>query len=67
MTDNQEFKNGLERFLNKVELKKQAFREAWMREHKKNPKHFPLDMPDGNEGLWYEFFYNFLLQEGDTL
>lgn len=32
------------------------FEQAYHEAHRKNPVQYPLEMVDGQEGLWFEFF-----------
>lgn len=36
------------------------FKERYVDKHNINPEQYPLYMKDGQEGLWLEFFLNFL-------
>ena len=36
------------------------FEKKYHAKHEENPNNYPLIMQDGNEGLWLEFFLNFL-------
>ena len=32
------------------------FERTYRESHRQDPERFPLEMIDGNEGLWFEFF-----------
>ena len=49
----------LDSFLAEMRADLSAFEEHWRREHEANPQRFPMVMPDGNEGAWYEQFIAF--------
>jgi len=34
------------------------FEKMWRDKNKENPEMYPLEMTDGNEGLWWEFLHN---------
>lgn len=34
----------------------ELFEKAYNASHRLNPEHYPLEMADGQEGLWFEFF-----------
>lgn len=35
------------------------FEAAYAAKALKNPEHYPLELPDDNAGLWFEFFTDF--------
>ena len=41
----------------------EAFEKWWMKEHKKNPEHFPLEFPEDDAGSWTEQFIWFMTHE----
>lgn len=45
----------LDDFLQEAKEEIARFEEMWRTEHEKNPEAYPMEMPDGNEGLWWEF------------
>jgi len=36
-----------------------AFVAYWVAENKANPEQFPLELPEDNEGVWFELFEEF--------
>lgn len=52
----------LDEVCNELQLGLQDFRAAYRRKHKENPEHYPLELPENNAGLWYEFFITFVLE-----
>lgn len=49
----------LDSFVSEIEGDLAAFKVDYLANHKVNPEHYPLDMADGNEGLWFEMFIDF--------
>lgn len=49
----------LDEFLEETRLHLEAFAHDYRRQAEANPEHFPLILPDGQEGLWFEFFTSF--------
>lgn len=47
-------------FVSDIQEQVLIFKEQYMIKHYENPNQYPLIMQDGNEGLWLEFFMNFL-------
>ena len=43
------------------------FEKMWRKKNAENPEIYPLEMPDGNEGLWWEFLHNNGVEGGRTL
>ena len=35
------------------------FKRDWKKNNEKNPEQWPLEMEDGNEGLWWEMFMEY--------
>lgn len=57
----------LDEFIKEQQIKLESFKKYWMENHKKDPESFPLEIPEGNCGLWYEMFENFEdMNEDDT-
>lgn len=50
----------LSMFVSDIQERVLGFKEKYMIKHYENPDQYPLIMQDGNEGLWLEFFLNFL-------
>jgi|GEM_PF-6399349 hypothetical protein len=48
-----------------VEAKKNvdSFEKWWIEQNKRNPIDFPMELPDGNEGLWWEFLANHRVEQ----
>lgn len=42
-----------------------AFCADWLKNHEENPEHYPMEMPEGNEGLWFEMFNDFEMEADD--
>jgi len=53
----------LDEFLNEARHSLDMFEDMWRRKHSDNPEHFPMEMVEGNEGLWWEMFLGF---DGDA-
>ena len=45
----------LNNFLHEAREELIRFEKKWREEHDNNPEAYPLEMSDGNEGLWWEF------------
>ena len=45
----------LDKFLEEARAEIVRFEAMWRAEHAKNPEAYPLELPDGQEGLWWEF------------
>lgn len=45
----------LDDFLKEAREEIARFEKTWREEHEKDPETYPLEMRDGNEGLWWEF------------
>lgn len=50
----------LEDFIKETKKDLDRFYRYWTFEWKQDPENFPLTMEKGNEGLWWEFFEEFL-------
>ena len=48
----------LEDFLIEARESITAFEKQWRTKHVETPEMYPLEMSDGNEGLWQEFLHN---------
>lgn len=49
----------LEDFLIEAREELVKFEKTWRENNAKNSEHFPMELPDGNEGLWWEFLRDF--------
>jgi hypothetical protein len=49
----------LDEFVREAKMEIDRFEAWWRTKHEENPEHFPLQMEDGNEGLWREFLHDF--------
>ena len=45
----------LDQFIEEVENSVQEFAREYRENNKVNPEHYPLELPDENSGLWWEF------------
>lgn len=53
----------LEQFVAEVKVEIEDFAADYRRQHAANPEHYPLDLGDDNEGLWIEFFMDFMTRD----
>ncbi len=53
----------LSAFVEDEKLRLAAFERYWIKKNHENPKHFPLQMEDGNDGLWFEMLQVFRLED----
>jgi hypothetical protein len=58
---------GIDDFVEEVRRDITRFQAAWHAKHKENPEHYPLELPADNEGLWFEFFMDFMTSGSETL
>lgn len=57
----------LEEFMAELRTDVDRFEKWWREMNTKEPDYFPLVLPDGNEGVWFESFTNFALDgESET-
>ena len=49
----------LKQFIDDEKHRMELFEKWWLSEHKKNPVHFPMEMPDENAGVWFESWIDF--------
>lgn len=49
----------LDQFADEVRSSIEAFVADYRKNHEQNPEQYPLELPTGQEGLWYEFFMDF--------
>ena len=49
----------LSKFVEEIQRDIKAFEEDYLKHHKENPEHYPLEIPVDNDGLWFEFFIDF--------
>jgi hypothetical protein len=49
----------LDEFIREAKEELDRFETWWRTKHEEDPENFPLQMEDGNEGLWREFLTNF--------
>ena len=52
----------LDDFISESLKEVQQFREAYMAKHIENPDHYPLQMAEGNDGIWLEFLLQFMTE-----
>ncbi len=50
----------LNAFCSDVAEQVKKFEQAYLEKHRQEPQKYPLDIPVGNEGLWLEFFLDYL-------
>ncbi len=50
----------LDQFVAEVKADIEAFAADYRAQHDANPLHYPLELESGNEGLWIEFFMDFM-------
>ncbi|WP_274644163.1 hypothetical protein [Pseudomonas serbica] len=53
----------LEQFVAEVKVDIEAFAAEYRASHAANPEIFPLKLGDNNDGLWLEFFTDFMTRE----
>lgn len=53
----------LEQFIAEVKVDIEAFAADYRASHAANPEHYPLELGDNNDGLWLEFFTEFMTRE----
>jgi len=51
----------LDAFMAELRAEVDLFEIYWRKNHKKVPDEFPMVMPKGNDGIWYEMFTDFWL------
>ncbi len=49
----------LDEFVQNEKRRLQEFKKAWLKAHQTHPNSFPLQMPEGDEGLWDESLADF--------
>lgn len=49
----------LDAFMAQLRTDTELFETAYRKKAEENPEHYPLEMKDGNEGLWLEFFMDY--------
>ena len=54
-------------FIKEEQARLRKFKVWWEKNHTTNPEHFPLQMEDGNEGLWTEQLAIFEEDANDTI
>jgi hypothetical protein len=52
----------LDSFVDELRADVGRFEAAYRAQVAKKPEHYPLELPDGQEGLWLEFFLGFVTQ-----
>ena len=55
----------LDDFIAEAKEDLRMFEEDWRKRHAGDQETFPLEMADGNEGLWWEFLSEFVCPNGD--
>lgn len=50
----------LEEFTSEVQRDIITFTSEWLKKHEEQPDLYPLTLPPENEGLWFEFFINYM-------
>jgi hypothetical protein len=56
-------KISLDDFVKDTQIKLIKFAESYRKEHAKDPQSWPLELPNSNSGLWYEFFHDFVTED----
>lgn len=58
----------LDEFIKEAQDCLESFKQYWLVEHNENPTDFPMELPDNNVGLWWEFFSNVVedIQSGEN-
>lgn len=51
----------IDTFITGLRVDVEKFEAAYRKKAEENPEHYPLEMADGNEGLWLEFFVQFVV------
>ena len=46
----------LDEFIKEAQGCLESFKQYWLAKHNENPTEFPMELPDNNVGLWWEFF-----------
>lgn len=46
----------LDEFIKEAEDCLGLFKQYWLTKHNQNPTEYPMELPDHNVGLWWEFF-----------
>jgi|WetSurMetagenome_2_1015567.scaffolds.fasta_scaffold465374_2 hypothetical protein len=49
----------LTQFVGEIEKDIKAFEASYKANHEKDPEHYPLELPESDSGLWFEFFMDF--------
>ena len=49
----------LDNFLIEARVKIARFEKTWREDNKNFPETYPMEMTDGNEGLWWEFLQSY--------
>lgn len=52
-------KVSLSKFVSQMQSSLKKFEENYLVQNVKNPTNFPLELPEDNSGLWFEFFSDF--------
>ena len=55
----------LDEFMKELRANVDGFESAYRKNVEAKPDHYPLILQDGNEGLWQEFFYQYM-QTGEA-
>lgn len=50
----------LDQFIAEVKADIEGFAAEYRKQHAANPEHYPLELGDDNEGLWAEFFMDYM-------
>jgi hypothetical protein len=50
----------LDDFIAGLRANTEAFEKAYLKKAEEHPEQYLLEMPDGNEGLWFEFFIGYV-------
>ena len=53
----------LDEFVQEVLSGVQEFAADYRKQNSLNSEHYPLELPDDNAGLWFEFFSDFLSRD----
>lgn len=49
----------LDEFVAEIKKSIDLFAEDYKKHHVENPDNYPLELPENNSGLWFEFFADF--------
>lgn len=53
----------LDEFMAEARAGLESFEADYRAKHEALPEHYPLSMPDGNDGLWFEFLMDHMASQ----